>query len=125
MKSAVLVIAHGSREAESNQAFLDFVEAFRKTCPGKFVQPAFQELSQPDILSAIDACAQNGMEEIIVVPFMLFPGRHVKKDIPEFIRKAKLKYPQIDFHYTGPLADHPAMVEVLRQKAGLKGGKYA
>lgn len=125
MKEAVLVIAHGSREQESNQAFLDFVEKFRKTCSGKFVQPAFQELSQPDIPSAVEACVQQGAGDIIVVPFMLFPGRHVKKDIPEFIRQAKLKHPQLDFHYTGPLADHPAMVEVLHQKVGTGKKKNA
>ncbi len=118
MKDAVLVIAHGSREQESNQAFLEFVEKFRKNCPGKYVQPAFQELAKPDILSAIEACVRQGAAEIIVVPFMLFPGRHVKKDIPEFIQKAKLQYPELDFHYTGPLADHPAMVDILKQKAG-------
>jgi sirohydrochlorin ferrochelatase len=124
MKDAVLVIAHGSREKESNDAFLEFMEKFRKTCPQKYVQAAFQELSKPDIPAAVDACVAQGAESIIVVPFMLFPGRHVKKDIPEFIQKAKLKYPQLDFHYTGPLADHPAMVEVLLQKAGDRKGKH-
>ena len=118
----MIVIAHGSREEESNQAFLDFIDKFRKSEDNKFVQPAFLELFKPTIPQAIDLCVEEGAEEIMVVPFMLLPGKHVKTHIPEFIQQAKMKYPQLDFHYTGPLADHPGMLDILAHKAATKRG---
>ena len=120
MKDAMIVIAHGSKEADSNQAFLDLIEKFRKTYRQRMVQPAFLELCKPGISEAIDLCAEQGAEEVLIVPFMLFAGRHVKKDIPDHIQKAKMKYPALDFHYTGPLADQPGMLDILKLQAGRK-----
>lgn len=117
MKQALIVIAHGSKEADSNRAFLDFVERFRRQYKQRFVQAAFLELAKPLIPEAVDLCAQQGAEEVLIVPFMLFAGRHVKKDIPEMIQKAKQKYPDLDFHFTGPLADQPGMLKILEQQA--------
>lgn len=121
MNSAYLVIAHGSREAQSNQAFMDFLEKFRRTHPGRKVQPAFLELAKPDIPDAIEKCMRDGVREIFVIPLMLFPGRHVKEDIPRFIQEAKAKHPEADFHYAGPLCDNEKMLDLLAEQVKREG----
>lgn len=123
MKKAVIVIAHGSREAASNEDFFEFLERFRKQYTDRFVQPAFLELAKPSIDEAVDICASKGIEDVVILPLMFFAGRHVKKDIPEVIEKAKMKHPQIDFHYAGPLAEHSGMFDILKDKAAGKNGK--
>ncbi|HXV27387.1 MAG TPA: CbiX/SirB N-terminal domain-containing protein [bacterium] len=117
MKIVYLIIAHGSREQEANQAFFDFLERFRKTFPSRQVQGAFLELARPSIPEAIKSCIQDQATEIVVMPLMFFSGRHVKTDIPQLIQEAKSKYPKVDFHYTGPLADHPMLLSLLDEKA--------
>ena len=117
MSSVYLVIAHGSREAKSNQAFWDFLKEFQKMNPRRRVEGAFLELVKPGIPEAIENCAVGGAKEIFVIPLMLFPGRHVKEDIPRFIEEAHVKHPEIDFHYAGPLADDPMMLSLLEAKA--------
>lgn len=123
MKKALIVIAHGSREIASNDALFDFLKRFRENYTDRLVQPAFLELAQPSIPEAIDLCAEQGIKDIVIVPLMFFPGRHVKKDIPEMIEKAKMKHPEVDFHYSGPLAEHSGMFEILKDKASGKNGK--
>lgn len=120
MKSVYLVIAHGSREAEGNQAFFDFLEKFRRAYPDRTVEPAFLELAKPAIGEAIEKSIRAGAREIFVVPLMFFPGRHVKEDIPRFIEEAKAKHPEVDFHYAGPLCDHPEMIEILEGQMNRK-----
>ncbi len=117
MRSAYLLIAHGSREKESNQAFEEFTSHLKSRFPGRYVQPAYLELAQPSIPAAIGSCIEQGAEEIFVIPMMLFPGRHVKEDIPRYIQEAKEKHRHIDFHYAGPLSDHPLMLELVDEKA--------
>lgn len=117
MQPAYLVIAHGSRDREGNQAFFDFLEKFRKAYPRRHVEGTFLELAKPSIPEGIEACVARGAKEIFVLPLMIFPGRHVKEDIPRFIQEAKAKHPEVDFHYSGPLADHPLMLELLEEKA--------
>ena len=80
---------------------------------------AFLELAQPSIPDAIEHCITQGLQEICVIPLMFFAGRHVKEDIPRFIQEAKTKHPEVDFHYSGPLCDHPMMLALLDEKAKL------
>ena len=103
-KMAYLLIAHGTRDAEGEAAFFNFVEEFRKAFPDRRVEPSFLELCRPSICEGIEACVEGGAEEIFVLPLMLFPGRHVKEDIPREIQEAKRRYPRVDFHYAGALA---------------------
>jgi len=122
---AYLLIAHGTREEEGKEAFFCFVDEFRKAFPQRHVEPAFLELTQPSIQEGVDACVKQGAEEIVVLPLMLFPGRHINKDIPDQIQAAKRRYPEVDFHYAGALAlgsrhpggrSEPKMFEVLLSK---------
>ena len=117
MSSVYLVIAHGSREAKSNQAFWDFLDSFQRVYPHRSVQGAFLELAKPNISEAIEKCIADGATEITIIPLMLFPGRHVKDDIPRIMEEARAKHSAVDFHYAGPLADHPAMLTLLEEKA--------
>ena len=123
MKSAYLLIAHGSREKQGNLAFEKLVDEFRRMNPDRDVEGAYLELVKPSIPEGIDKCVGRGVTEIFVLPLMLFPGRHVKDDIPNFIQKAKAKHPEVDFHYAGPLCEHPMMLKLLQEKANqVKGG---
>lgn len=106
-RMAYLLIAHGTREEEGRAAFFRFVDEFRRAFPDRQVEPAFLELIGPSIPEGIEACVKEGAEEVLVLPLMLFPGRHINKDIPDQIQSAKRKYPQVDFHYAGALAVNP------------------
>ena len=126
-KSAYLLIAHGTRDKEGEEAFFRFVAEFQRSFPRRNVQASFLELSHPSIPEGIEACVKSGAEEIFVLPLMLFPGRHVKQDIPGQIQEAKARHPQVDFHYAGALAvrsrkgkgtrrSEPKMFEILLGK---------
>ncbi len=123
MKSAYLIIAHGSREKEANEAFFEFLERFRKAYPHRLVEGAFLELAKPSIPQGIENCIARGVLEIIILPMMFFPGRHVKEHIPEFIRQAKAQHPEVDFHYAGPVSEHPNLLSLLEEKAQQMKGK--
>jgi len=114
--SAYLIIAHGSREAGSNQAFLSLVRKVKKAAGKSAVVGAFLELASPGVLEGVERCVSAGADEVFVVPLMLFPGRHVKRDIPRLIQEAKRRHRNVTFHYSGPLSDHPMLAALLARK---------
>ncbi len=116
-KSAYIVIVHGSRDKQANEAFESFLEQFRKELKGREVYGAYLELVKPSIAEALESAITDGASEVFILPMMFFPGRHVKKDIPELIQQAKAKHPHVDFHYASPVADHPLMLQLLKEKA--------
>lgn len=123
MKSAYLVIAHGSREAEANRDFFEFLERFRKAFPHRLVEGAFLELAKPSIPEGIENCIAREVSEIIILPLMFFSGKHVKESIPRFIEEAKARYPEVDFHYAGPVSENPLLLALLEEKAAQAKGK--
>ena len=54
MISALLLIAHGSRQAEANQDLHDVVQSLRAQGRYSIVEPAFLELAEPSIEEAGD-----------------------------------------------------------------------
>lgn len=113
-KSSYIVIAHGSREKQANDAFEGFIRTFRKTFPKKDVYGAFLGMAKPSIPESIETAVKKGSDNVVILPLMFFPGRHIKEDIPKFIADAKMKYPAVDFHYAGPVASHPMMAKLLK-----------
>lgn len=113
-KNAYIVIAHGSREKTANTAFENFVRTFRKAFPRKKVYGAFLGMAKPSIPESLEKAIRDGAVNLFILPLMFFAGSHIKEDIPKHIAAAKMKHPEVDFHYAGPVADHPMMAKLLK-----------
>lgn len=111
-----VVIAHGSKNLRSNKTFFEFLKKFKKAYPEKKIEGCFLDCVRPNVPETLEKCASLNYAGIVVIPLMFFPGKHVAKDIPGMIKNAKAKYPEIDFHYSGALADHPKMLDILADK---------
>ena len=71
------------------------------------------KLSLPD---AVDSFVSEGIEEIFAVP-ALFPGIHLKEDIPEALEELKLKYGEkVNFHLTPALGADPRLAEIIMDR---------
>ena len=113
-----MLIAHGSRAKESGEAFRAFARQFQTLYPKRRVVGAFLDLEKPDVPEALEICAADKVHEIVIVPLMLFPGRHVKTDIPVLISKFNAGHPEIAIHYAGPLADNKILLRLVCSQAG-------
>lgn len=85
----LLIIGHGSRIQSSNQEIQSLSENIANIPEHGFdkVEYAFLELAQPSIQEALMNCINQGAKEIVIMPFFLTAGRHVKEDIPNEIEK--------------------------------------
>lgn len=87
---ALLLIAHGSRREASNQEIIDLSEHLATLAGEEYamVKACFLELAKPSIGEAVEACAQNGIQDITAVPYFLSAGRHVSEDVPRDLAAA-------------------------------------
>ena len=118
-KKTSLFIAHGSRESKGNDSLWSLLDRFQKKYPDDVVAGAFLELALPLIPEAIDQCVKEGATKIVVIPLMMFEGRHVGRDIPQIVGEAIGKYPDVIFEYAGALADDDTMLELMKGKMKL------
>ena len=115
-KTAILVVDHGSRRAESNDLLLEVVAMFRRVSGMAIVEPAHMEIAEPSIDAAFARCAEQGATTVIVFPYFLSPGRHVSEDIPRLAAKAAERFPDVRHKVTAPLGLHDLMGEIMQQR---------
>ncbi|MCG8382299.1 MAG: CbiX/SirB N-terminal domain-containing protein [Gammaproteobacteria bacterium] len=92
-----LIIAHGSRLDESNQEVIQLSQSLAATLnvKQKDIHYAFLELARPSIPEGLQNCINEGGTHIVVLPYFLTNGTHVKNDIPHIIRTEKEKYAHV------------------------------
>ena len=93
----LILVGHGSRVVSANQEIQDLAEGLAQRVTNIYadVFPAFLELAEPSIPSAIQKCIDKGADEVVLLPYFLARGRHVETDIPEEIHKKQEQYPHI------------------------------
>jgi sirohydrochlorin ferrochelatase len=126
-RTALLVIAHGSRRAEAN-ADLELVARELRARGRSLVGVAYLELAEPGIETAGAQCVEAGATEVILVPYFLSPGVHVVEDLAAARSALSERFPAVRFVLANPLGSHPLLIDVLEQRVAeareerVKGG---
>jgi len=113
MKTAILLMGHGSRVAEANQALHAIAEMVKQQTGCPIVEVAFRELHDPNIQRGIDACVAQGADRILLYPYFLFAGAHVLEDLPAEVDAAKQRHAGLEMVLGKPLGVHPKLAEVV------------
>ena len=117
MKTALLVMVHGSPRPESNDDMFAVVDMVRQRNIFPVIEVGFMECNEPTIPEAIANCVQQGATRVIAVPYFLHAGNHVANDLPELLEKAGLEYSGVEFLMGDYLGRDPLITDVLRERA--------
>ena len=118
MKTAILMMAHGSRITEANDAAREVARMVREMTGFEIVEVSFRELHEPNIQRGIDACVAKGAERILLMPYFLFMGAHVLNDLPEEIEEARKRHPGLFMEMGGHLGAHLKLAEIETERIG-------
>lgn len=116
VRTAVILVDHGSRRAESNQQLVAVAELFRATTDWPIVRHAHMELAEPSIATALDACVDDGATSVVVFPWFLAPGRHWHEDIPRMVRAASERHPGISTLVTAPFGRDELLTQLADKR---------
>jgi sirohydrochlorin ferrochelatase len=118
MKTAILMMAHGSRIAEANDAAREVAAMVQEMTGFEVVEVSFRELHEPNIQQGIDACVAMGAGRILLMPYFLFLGAHVQHDLPEEIEVAQKRHPGLIMEMGGHLGAHRKLAEIETERIG-------
>jgi len=116
MKTAILLMAHGSRISEANNAAREVAGMVREMTGFEIVEVAFREMHEPGIQQGIDACVARGAGRILMMPYFLFMGAHVLQDLPEEIEQARKRHPDLIMEMGAHLGVHRKLAEVEAER---------
>jgi len=116
---ALIIVAHGSRKDSSNEevkAIVEKVESLQDKHYA-FVMTAFLEFAAPSLEESIHHCIDQGVSEIVILPYFLASGNHVTRDIPEVIQNIQASYPQVKITLKEHVGSASGMVKLLSDMA--------
>ena len=111
--TAVLIMAHGSRIAEANNAAREVAAMVQGMTGQEIVEVSFRELHEPNIQQGIDNCVARGAKRILLIPYFLFMGAHVQHDLPEEIATAQQRHPGLEMAMGPHLGVHRKLAEIV------------
>jgi sirohydrochlorin ferrochelatase len=116
MKTALLLIAHGSRKDEANDDLHEIVQQMRQQEKLALVEGAFLELAEPTIEASAARCVAQGAEHVILLPYFLSAGVHVRQDLATIRNKLVERFPPVEFRLAKPLGPHPLILQIVVER---------
>jgi sirohydrochlorin ferrochelatase len=115
----LVLVAHGSRRASSNNEIRLLAERLRECAGERFahVTCAFLEIARPTIPEGIEECIVAGVGEVVVLPYFLSAGRHVVEDIPSEVDIKRKEHPDVPIRIAPYLGSAEPIVNVLLHQA--------
>jgi sirohydrochlorin ferrochelatase len=122
--TALIVFAHGSTVEEANEGVRAVTATVAERGGYSMVETAFLDCAEPTLGQAVDGLSGRGATRIVVVPFFLTLGVHLKRDLPGIVERLRSIHPSVTIEVTSPLEGHPALVDMVlgRAEEALHGG---
>lgn len=116
LQRPVLLIGHGSRDADGRQSLIEFANAYQALDLSRPVIPCFLELTEPTIQQGVDQCIEQGFTDVSALPILLFAARHNKFDVTNELDRARARHPQVNFHYGRHFGITPDILDLWRSR---------
>jgi sirohydrochlorin ferrochelatase len=115
--TGLIVFAHGSSVESANEAVRSVSAALAAKGGYANVETAFLELGKPDLAGAAEKLMARGVSRVVVVPYFLTVGIHLKRDLPKLVADLRAVHPELLVETAPPLDGHAALVDILHTRA--------
>ena len=113
---AVILLGHGSR-VEKAGGDMERVAAILRDRHGfPMVEYCFMSRLPPHFPETLAAVAARGATRVLVIPYFLHMGLHIRLDIPEMMQQEAARYPGVRLQLGGNLGYDEILVDLVRKR---------
>lgn len=112
-KRAVILFAHGARDARWSQTLGALAQAVQQRLPEAYVATAFLEFQPPTLMATLDQALAAGCTQIDVLPVFWASGGHVAVDVPPLVDAFVRAHPQVAVTLLPVLSELPDMIDFI------------
>ena len=114
-KIDVLLIGHGSKDPNAKTSLQYVVDGLKDSYQN--VTLCWLEIEEPNINQGVEACAKSNPNVLIIVPYFLHRGAHVKRDIYEDLNPAIEKSEIKNIFITKHLGTDDKLIDLVIERA--------
>ncbi len=111
----ILLIGHGSSDSDARDAFVYIADSIKRTY--RNVGFCFLELDTPNIAEGIKQAMDKKPQVLILVPYFLHRGAHIKRDVKEEVSKALQEYNFSNVYTAKHLGVDSKIIDVIIERA--------
>ena len=115
-KVAVLLLGRGSSDPAANSDVFKLGRLLTERQGLLGHEVGFIGVVEPNVESAFKTLVARRPRQIVVVPYLLYPGVLVER-VRETVEELSALYRRVDVEVTEPVGTHPAVLDVLLQRA--------
>lgn len=112
----ILILAHGSREAATEETLQQVIGHLKAIFSDEIIETAYLQFSKTDLETGLDRLKAKGVDDIVVIPYFLFEGVHIKEDIPKEIETYLAAHPGMKIVLGKTLGSDPRLAEILADR---------
>lgn len=116
LKKGILIVAHGSRAKETLDTMEQIFSHVKADLPDVPMKLAYMEFCDVNLEKGLDMLLADGINDITVVPYFLFKGMHIRKDIPEELEKYMQAHPGVKIKMGNILGADKRIAAVLTDR---------
>jgi sirohydrochlorin cobaltochelatase len=115
MKSALVLFAHGARDAQWSEPFRAIRQAVAARRPDLSVELAFLEQMQPTLGDCVAQLVKAGHTRITVAPLFLAQGGHLKKDLPRLLKELSARHSAAEITVLPPIGEVTELLNAISE----------
>lgn len=116
MNKGVLILAHGSRQKETEETLSAIVAMLKEELAIEDIENAFLQFSDKNLEMGLKSLVEKGIDDIKIVPYFLFEGVHIKEDIPKEIEEFLVDYPNVKITMGKTLGADKRLALILKDR---------
>lgn len=93
--TAVILMGHGSRIPGADSGMEEVARGIGKRFENVMVRTCSMSMLGPRFGEALEECVANGVKKVVVIPYFLHFGAHMKEDIPAILFEKACLYPSV------------------------------
>ena len=115
-KTAIILLGHGSRAIGAAEDMEKVVARLQEEINYEIVEICQMSGLGEHFPEVMDRCVELGATKVIVVPYFLHFGIHLREDVPEMMLEKARQYPNVKMMLGKHLGFDNALVEVVKRR---------
>ena len=114
--TSLLFVAHGTPIEPANAPIERIVQVVGRRLGYGDTLVAYLDCNQPTIPAAIAQLVDAGYRKIVIQPYFLHLGRHVRTDLPAHFEKVRTRHPHVEITVAHHLDYDPFLVNTVAER---------
>jgi len=113
---AIILLGHGSRVPDASQDMERVARGLRSRYHHALVEICHMSQLGPHFPETFEKCVRLGATEVLVLPYFLHLGQHLRSDIPRILREQAEGFPHVKLVLGKHLGFDPLLVDLLEKR---------